>query len=395
MKLDWIQPLLGQNPPFVTLYIDITGVGETAGREIANRWRSLRRELERDGAPTQVLEQLEEAVTRTPSRSGAQGRLLIANSGGVHVDRELAAAPTPSQAVFDADPALLPDAISADTGVDHLIVTADRVGADLVRIGTDLGKPEIRTTVDGDQDDITRTKGPQMLQGRIDHRAQDSWDRNAVIVAAELDRIVQQDAPEVILLTGDVRAVKLIRQSAGPKTDDLIVETQGGSRSAGVNEAAFATQLERTLDEFRAHRLLRTLEQLQGAIGRGSGAVSSLESVIEVLRRGQVSEIVLLESALANEVPARRPLWIGREPLQLALNEQELIDLGVEDRRQMQALVAVVRAAVGQNAGVSFVPNTIDLTDHIGALLRWDDRDTPRESAPSLSSDPARIRGNS
>lgn len=392
MRTDWLHPLLGQTPPFTTVYIDITGVGETAGRETASRWRTLRRDLEREGAPADAIQHLEDAVTSTPPKSGADGRLLIATGSGIHIDRELAVAPSPSKAAFDQDPVMLPEALCADDTVDYLLVTVDRMGADLSRSGTDLSVAPEETSIEGDQDEITRTQVTATMQGRVDHRTQDSWERNAGVVATELDRVVQANAPEVILVTGDVRAVNLVVDAAGPKTRDMIMEVAGGSRSSGVNQDAFAAHVTTALDSFRSTRREHTLEVFRQALGQGAGAVSSLDDVVKVLRRGQVSEVLIVDSALEDAI-ADRHIWVGSEPLQLALAQSELSDLGVtEGRREMLALIAVVRAAIAQNAEVTFIPGgQIDLADHVGALLRWDDEETPRESVPSLSSDTERL----
>lgn len=394
MRTDWLQPLLGQTPPFATVYIDITGVGETAARETANRWRGLRRDLERDGAAAKVLDQLEEAVTGTPTRSGADGRLLIASESGIHIDRELVVAPSPSRAIFDQDPVMLPDALCADDTVDHLLVTVDRMGAELTRTGTDLSLPPAKTTVEGDQDEITRTQVTATMQGRVDHRTQDSWERNAAVVAAELDRVVQTSAPEVILVTGDVRAVNLVVDAAGPKTRELIMEVAGGSRNSGVNEQAFASHVATALESFRSTRRQRSLDAFSQAAGQGTGAVSSLADLVQVLRRGQVSEVLIVESAVTNEAMSGRHIWVGPEPLQLALAQSELTDLGItEGSREMLALIAVIRAAIAQNAEVTFIPDDeVELVDQVGALLRWDDEETPRDIAPSLSTDKGRLK---
>ncbi|MHB1489626.1 MAG: hypothetical protein ACYCTH_03920, partial [Cellulomonas sp.] len=54
--------------------------------------------------------------------------------------------------------------------------------------------------------------------------------------------------------------------------------------------------------------------------------------------------------------------------------------------------IALVRAAVGQDAGLTFATNgAVDLVDGVGVLLRWSDGSTPSESVPSLSSDRKRM----
>ena len=61
--------------------------------------------------------------------------------------------------------------------------------------------------------------------------------------------------------------------------------------------------------------------------------------------------------------------------------------------QEMDANVALVRAALGQDAGVTFAEDgAVDLVDGIGAVLRWFDESTPSEAVPSQSADQARLR---
>ena len=86
-------------------------------------------------------------------------------------------------------------------------------------------------------------------------------------------------------------------------------------------------------------------------------------------------------------------LWVGPEPLQIALRRGELASLGVDDSQahQVRAGVALLRAAVAQDAGVTFtVEGSIDLVDGVGAILRWSDPATPHETAPSYTRDSQR-----
>ena len=121
--------------------------------------------------------------------------------------------------------------------------------------------------------------------------------------------------------------------------------------------------------------------------------MTALDDVIEVLRRGQVSELVLHVDALSQGL-SEQQLWVGDEPLQLASSPDDLAAIGVSDgARQLPADVALVRAAIGQDAGVTFAENgSVDLVDGIGAVLRWSDGSTPSESVPTQSADQARLR---
>ena len=135
------------------------------------------------------------------------------------------------------------------------------------------------------------------------------------------------------------------------------------------------------------------LDRFREAQGRGEGAVTALDDVIEVLRRGQVSELVLHVDALSQGL-SEQQLWVGDEPLQLASSAEDLAAIGVSDgARQLPADVALVRAAIGQDAGLTFAEDgSVDLVDGVGAILRWSDGSTPSEAVPTQSADQARLR---
>ncbi|MBN9325919.1 MAG: hypothetical protein J0I87_03245, partial [Cellulomonas sp.] len=126
--------------------------------------------------------------------------------------------------------------------------------------------------------------------------------------------------------------------------------------------------------------------------GQGNAAVTALDSVVEVLRRGQVAELVLGDGAAAL---TQRTLWVGPDPLQLATSAGDLAAIGVTsgEARSMPCDVALLRAALGQDAGVTFAgEGEAELVEGVGALLRWSDGSTPSGGLLSQSADTARLR---
>jgi hypothetical protein len=355
----------------------------------------VRRSLERDGAPAWVLDQIADVVSVPTGVRAPHGRVVVADAQGVVVDRVLSEPPAQSHAVFGPAPALLPAVRAADETVSYLLVEVDRNGADLTwaaggTVRTE-GGPETET-VDGGHDDVHKTREGG-LDRRSQTRAEDSWGRNAEAVAAVLDKRVAERKPDLVVITGDVRATKLVCEALGQQARELVVEVQGGSRGEGVNQGAFAARVTETLESFRARRRQAVLDRFREAQGRGDGAVTALGDVIEVLRRGQVAELVLQVSVLTTGL-AERTLWVGPEPLQLATSAGDLTSIGVTgDAREMDANVALVRAALAQDAGVTFAEDgAVDLVDGIGAVLRWSDDSTPSEAVPTQSADQARLR---
>ena len=397
MKLDWLKPLLGRSGPFTTVYIDATRSDATGELEVVDRWKGLRRDLERQGAPVRVLDEIEDVVARPTRVAGPHGRVLIADAEGVRVDRVLADPPVSGSATHGPVPALLAAARAADEAVSFLLVEVDRQGANLhwsdAAGRLDSGDHEV---VEGDHDELRKVRtGGGWHHDHSQNRAEDSWERNAEIVAADIDRQVVERCPELIILTGDVREVPLLHEKLGHRAKELVVEVPGGSRAEGVKKDTFSDRVNATLEAYRARRREGVLDHFRQEQGRGGAAVTQLGDVVEVLRRGQVSDLVLLESIASVASPiADRTLWVGPDPLQIALTRGDLRAMGVDDgARELRADIALVRAALGQDAGLTFaVDGSVDLIDGVGAILRWTDSSTPHESVLSQSGDTARLR---
>ncbi|ROS28042.1 hypothetical protein [Cellulomonas sp. PhB150] len=394
MDLHWLKPLLGRPSPFTTVFLDVTRAEVAGEAEAADRWRSLRRSLERDGAPAAVLDEIGELIAVPTGGRGPHGRVIIADAEGVRVDRVLSEPPAQSVGVHGPLPALLPAIRSADEAVTALLVVTDRTGADLTwrSLGAATEGTSETDSVEGGHDDVHKTREGG-LDRRSQTRAEDSWQRNAEAVAAEVDRRVREKAPDLVLLTGDTRAVGFVRDALGQEARSLLVEVAGGGRGEGVNAAAFEAKVAESVSTFRQSRRQEVLDRFATAQGRGENAVTSLDDVVEVLRRGQVSELVLHVDALSGAL-GERELFVGPGPLELATSAEDLAAIGVEgEGARYTADIALVRAALGQEAGVTFAEDgAVDLVDGVGALLRWSDGSTPSEAVPTQSGDQARLR---
>lgn len=394
MDLHWLKPLLGRPSPFTTVFLDATRAEVAGEAEAVDRWRSLRRSLERDGASESVLDEIGDLVAVPTGGREPHGRVIIADAEGVRVDRLLFEPPAQSVGVHGALPALLPAIRSADEAVTALLVVTDRNGADLTRrsLGAGYQGAESSESVEGGHDEVRKTRA-NGLERASQSRAEDSWQRNAEVVAAAVDRRVRDDAPHLLVLTGDLRAVGLVRDALGQEARALLVEVPGGGRADGVNEAAFEAKVAEAAEVFRHQRRQEVLSRFATAQGRGENAVTSLDDVVEVLRRGQVSELVLHVDSLSGAL-GERELFVGPGPLELATSEEDLAAMGVEgEGARYSADIALVRAALGQEAGVTFAEDgAVDLVDGVGALLRWSDDSTPSEAVPTRSGDQARLR---
>lgn len=394
MKLDSLKPLIHHDGLLTTVCLDATRGDESGGdREVRSRWNAMRRALEHDGAPAKTLDALEESVLRPTHIPGPHGRYLVASGTEILADWVLAEPPVRDEAFHDGAPSLSPAVMAIDEAVTYLLVEIDRIGADLLWSGPESHDAETPLDhVEGGHDVLHKFGGGGWAHRRFQMRVQDSWERNAEAVAEEVDRVVTSHRPELLLVTGDVRAVALLRDSLGHAARELLVEVAGGSRADGVKEDVFAARVHEVLEAHRARRREVVADKMRESLGRGDGAVTSLVDLVDVLRKGQVSELIVMRNAAGASVAqlSERTLWTGPDPLQIGTRRQDVEALGVEkdQARELRADIVVLRAAVAQDAGFTFaLEGSLDLVDGVGALLRWTDAATPHENAPSYTSD--------
>lgn len=373
MLVDWIRPLLGRPGPFTSVHLDVSRVGGRHEREIADRWRPLRRILELAGTPAELLGMFDDAVAVPVHDENIGGRLIVGTDlDGILVDRPLAAAPTTSRVARGATPDLLPAAVYSDEAVDHVVVTLDRAGADLVRRGWGSSDIAWRASIDGERDDIDQLGPGGISESRAARRTRDAWSRNAQSVASVVDRLVATDGPEIVVLTGDTRAVGLVERALGPRARALVVEVPGGVRGATGPQEVFAARLRGALETHRVRRRAAVVARLTEGLARGRGAATGLDAVVTASREGRVGELVL-ETTVQRSVDDGPLVWAGDDWAALSLTPDVLVAQGEPHMREMDAVIAVLRAAIGQDAGVTFVePGTAPLIDGIGAILRWD-----------------------
>lgn len=388
-------PDLPPGEPVATVVMDSTRESETGEQAVMTRWRDLRRSLSKQGAGEALLDTLEQRV-EVPTRVGTpHGRVLVATRGIVHLDGLLLAPPASDAAVLDRAPHAFALARLADCRVRYLVVTVDRAGADLAWHDSAVPRShgeEPHEEVRGDHDELVKAQAGALSQRRIESRAEDSWERNAEQIAAEVDRVVTQRRPDLVLLTGDVRAVALVSGALGSHARELTVEVEGGARAEGINRQAFAAAVDRVLDVFRARRREEVVDRFRQELGRDGLAVVGVEDVVDVLRKGQVATLLVTEEVAGPPSRLReRMLWVGEAGTQLGSSRQDVLDLGVQEPTRLRADLALGRAALEQGAGITVCdPASVALVDGVGALLRWHDASTPSESAYSLSRDTSR-----
>lgn len=388
MDLHTLSSLYQYDGPFVTIYLATDGAVQNAAQKVEVRWREVLRELADAGVDETTREALTAARGAEPHRQGGT-RVLIAAGGQVRLAMSLPEAPAAEVVRVAPLPYLLPLADWAQTRVPHLVVLADRRGADILAY-TDAAEPDISASVDTARFPDHKTGAGGWSALRYEHKVEEDWKASAKDAAAAVERAASQIGARLIIAAGDTYAVEGIRDHL-PTAMKPLVRVVDGGRSEDGSDALVAervlsqlgdTVASNTIDllsDFAKYRN-RAAKQRHGRESGGrqpnvaaNGADGVTETVAD-LRMAQVGTL-LLSDALQEDETA----FFGPEPTQLALQESELRDLGVEHPQQGALVDVLLRAALGTDAEIRLVPGDTDDSplEGVGAVLRYSSEPTP------------------
>ncbi len=365
MKLPWLKSALDNNDgPFLSVYLDTTRTNPTAASEVETRWRQFRDQLSEAGAPRPLLDEIEDSLLRQPSIGGSHGRAVLATASGILLDRVLPIPPQEDSAHWGDRPELLPLVRLTPHVVSQLLIEVDRAGADLHLRAPEEARFSLEEDVDGGHDELHKSRSTSADTGRsgrgwrsdnFEARVEDSWERNAEAVADKVNRLVTQRRPDMVLLTGDVRAEALLKAELRPEVLDRLHHLSGGTRGVSFERDSFREELAEATRRFIEDRQEQIGERFRETQSRDVGSTTGSANVSEVLQRGQVDELLFIT---------------GQEPD------------NIED---------LIHHAIVTDAGVwALEDGYATIPGGVGAFLRWDDPATPSSQVPSMSGDPAR-----
>lgn len=360
--------LLAGERPCATVYLATGTGGEEGLSEVEPRWRALRGHLAGSGCPAPALAAVDPLVHRHHSEEGCL--VAVADESGLRYTTHEPETPRQDLGTWDSLPSLVPVIEWRQMAVPHVLVVADRTGADLV--GVAAGEAEVHEEAGGYTDPVTKSKPGGWSQRRYQQRAENNWERNARAVAAEVADLAGRVKARLVLVTGDVRAVGLLEDAVPDalRPDMRVLEH-------GVGTDALADESVRLLADLVARDTVAALRALRAGLGSppegpagtpagGHRAVEGPEPTLGALRRGQVATL------LVHDDPAdRRRAWWGPEAVHAALGPDELASLGVARPAEARLVDVALRAALMTGAGVRVVPSAGGPAGGLGAILRW------------------------
>ncbi|HEX2038625.1 MAG TPA: Vms1/Ankzf1 family peptidyl-tRNA hydrolase [Acidimicrobiales bacterium] len=353
--------LAAQRGPFLTVYLATEGEVENAAQRTELRWKQVRDDLAEAGADDHLLA----AVDALVPDAHHHGRCLcvVANtSGALHVEHndEL---PKRDLGRWAPLPSLVPLLEWRQLGVPHVVVLIDRQGADLFAFRRE--GPDLRAESGGGADPLHKAEAGGWSQKRYQQRAENTWEKNADAVAADLAKLVDRINARVVAVAGDVRAVQLLREALRRDVADMLVEVEGG-RAVDGSVDAVSDDVVRAVATVAARDTVALLEKFREEIGQGDRASDGVARTVEALSRAQV-EVLLV----ADDPDDERTVWFGPEPTMLGLAADEVAGMGANPVQQGRLADVLVRAALGTGAAVRVVPGHGGPREGVGAILRW------------------------
>ncbi|RZS87127.1 hypothetical protein EV189_2550 [Motilibacter rhizosphaerae] len=367
-RLSHLRALYDERGPLATVYLDSTRTTETGDHEVELRWAAQRAALEEAGAPRDVIEALEPSALRPTGVPGGTTTVLVGGADGLLFESVLPLR-MPERASWALLPDLAPLVVALGRTAPYVLVHLDRTGADIDVVGP-LGETQAHETVQGGTHHGRKVNAGGWSQKRYQQRAENLWEENADQVAAELDRILAETGIEILAVTGDTQVREKLADALGQRGRAAYVPLESGGRGAGSSEEAVREELGRVLAAHVTRQSEDPVSRFREQTGAGHGAaLSGRAAVVEALQKGQVDALLVTP-----DLDDDSTLYVGASPEQLATSEADLAAMGVEGGQAVRADAALVAAAVATDAGVVVVPKgRIDLTDGVGALLRYAD----------------------
>jgi hypothetical protein len=352
--------------PFVSIYLSVRRDVEDAAERFDLGWRDVLRRLEDLDVDDATLHALSEA---RGDHTEGNTRVLIGSHGQLHL-REVLPEPLPrsvSEIIrYSPLPHLLPLIEVQSPQLPHIVVLADRIGADILVYRTSGPDAPDVSSIEGTDFHIRKVKAGGWSMRHYQAHAEDHWAHNARNIVDVLARLERDVHPRMIIVGGDVRAVQLIEQHAPAGIQPLLRKIEGARATDGGTGHIADRVLALLAKEWQAGTdalLAKYAEEL----GQADQAANGLTDTVAALRLAQVDTLLLSDA-----LDADRPLWFGPDPAVVGVTRDDA-DLGFGEPARAEAVDVLIRAAIGTDAHLRVVTSDDVRTprDGVGALLRF------------------------
>ncbi len=303
------------------------------------RWSNASRQLSSQWADDQLTRL--DGLVGALGHDGGASLALVHGAGGRTLTEFLPASPVSVAVLEGSLPALVPIIEGRQRALPHVVVEADKSGADIVAFA---GANVIATDrVDRDELHIHRGHPGGWSQQRFQQRAENTWNDNADDVADAVAALAAQVDAQLIAVAGPTRAKSMVAEAIGERTDATVAKIDAGDPDG------IAAEVVTLLDDAHASAIVALAERLREGLGNDL-AVAGIDATVEALIQGRV------ETLLVNDD------WTDTTEL----NDQ-LMDIAPGAR----AIDAAVAAALRTEADIVVVPSLAAMDGPLAAILRW------------------------
>lgn len=369
MQLSFLRPVYDRPGPWCSVYLDASHDTHDARPALDLRWRALKGQLIGQGAEPESIAALDRVVRGHDPMAGDYGLAAFASQGRVVLTEYLIAPPPKDLAYYGMLPHTMPLVAQRGEQVAWVRVLADRSGADVESVSAG-GVPR-RAHVPGRQSfQLRRVKPGGWSQSRYQRAAMEAWHHNTGDAAAATAELADIIGAEVVVVAGDVRATGMLAAQLPERWQDRVVRTDAGSRTGGADPGLLDDITVQVIAEAADAHINEALDRFGTQQDTGEG----LDAVVAALQRAQVDTMLIVDDPSSTD-----RLWIGPEPTDIACEPQTLAALSIAEPKQVRADAALVRALVGTDAELAVLgrDEAPDLSDGVGAVLRYADASTP------------------
>jgi hypothetical protein len=370
VQLRDLSTVLAAPGPFVTVLVGAESAIEQAASRYETAWKSMLQQLEQEGVAAPVRDAISEA---RGDHSEGDARLVVASvpDAKVVLAESVSTRPATDTVAQGSLPDLLPVLDELATRIPHVVVLADRHGAEVsARYDTDKVAQEL--TIRGTELHTRKVGSGGWAHRRYLHRVEEQWETNARDIAVTVQQLADAIDAEVVVGAGDIREIALVRDNLPEHLQAKWIEVEGTRGGDGSEQLV----QQRVADAVALHVVSGTLELLEQYAqerGQDKRACDGLGPVVEALRKAQVETLLVTTDA-----DPTAQLWFGEDPTQLGLTREEVEQLGATSATQGPLVSVLIRSAIATGADVQLVPHQSEQApaEGVGALLRYTDDST-------------------
>ena len=349
-----------------TVYLDLSNDRENPEGLQESRRRSVRDRLLEGGASETAAATVSDRLTEPTGLPSPFCRYLLVRDDEIELDEAIPGLPGGGEVVEVGPAPLIAPLIRA--GVEdfaYLVVQVSRDGGDIAVHRTGAFFPESRSTMQGRTDTLHKFKGGGWAHLNMQEHVEEIWKQTQTELSAEIDRLVLEHRPRLIVVAGDIRARGLLLDALAERSRAIAVELPKDTRSGGADPSALTEFTEQQIDALLERDQADLLDLLRTRLGQPrSAAGTGLAAVVQALRQAQVDTLLIDVDALEGDTL----LALDDAPW-VAHGQEDTIAAGVV--AELPAAEALIRAALVTDATV-LTARSADLGgDPVAALFRW------------------------